>query len=143
MTIFECTEIKYKKKKVIEGSKFNDPESIANFIKNSLGLFPIEKLWVFGLDNRNRLIAFFEAASGGTSSAAFNAGEVAKKLLLMNCSCFIVAHNHPGGSLVFSPEDRAMTKNLKAGLKLLDVNLIDHVLVTEDGFLSMSSSCGI
>jgi len=52
----------------------------------------------------------------------------------------IVAHNHPSGNLTPSPEDRAVTRRLKEAGALIGVNLLDHLILTRDGYYSFSES---
>jgi DNA repair protein RadC len=50
----------------------------------------------------------------------------------------IISHNHPSGNLKPSPQDEQLTAKLKNGAKLLDIKLLDHLIITSEGYLSFA-----
>jgi DNA repair protein RadC len=61
---------------------------------------------------------------------------IAKYAIDCLASGVILAHNHPSGNLKPSNEDLAITKRIKEGLKTLDIQVLDHIILTSDGYLS-------
>ena len=59
--------------------------------------------------------------------------------LKLSASAIIVAHNHPSGSVAPSPADLRLTERLRRALELLDIELLDHLIVGQGGYLSMAS----
>ena len=64
--------------------------------------------------------------------------EIAKKALLGNASGVVLSHNHPAGTLVASNSDKSITNDVVQALKVLDIRVLDHVIITENGWLSFS-----
>ena len=96
-----------------------------------------EHFWVFHLDVRNR-IKLIELVSLGTlNSSLVHPREVFTRAVGERSAQIIVAHNHPSGEHTPSDDDIGLTKRLaKAGI-LLGIELIDHLVVTEEGYTSM------
>jgi DNA repair protein RadC len=62
--------------------------------------------------------------------------EVFRGAIVATCASVILAHNHPSGNLDPSNEDISITKRLSEAGKILDINVIDHLIFTDDGFTS-------
>lgn len=136
MYIRELTP-KYKKKRVPDGtlpeSFVNSPAKAGAFFVKLLGDEPVERMIALYLDAKMAPISFQYLAHGTVDQAAVYPGEIAKGALLANASGVVIAHNHPSGSLEFSPQDLALTKRVEAALKTVDLQLHDHILVGESG----------
>lgn len=97
-----------------------------------------EYLYVLLLNTRNRLLtAPIEVYHGSLSSAVIRAGEVFRDAVRFNAASILVAHNHPSGDPDPSPEDIAITRILRETGKLLDVELIDHLILGHQRFISL------
>lgn len=97
-----------------------------------------EFFWLLLLDNGNYVLGMSEIGSGNTTGVCVNFKEIFQLAILCNASGIIVAHNHPSGKLTVSDSDIQVTKKLKASTKLLDISLLDHLIITSEGFLSLS-----
>ncbi len=75
-------------------------------------------------------------AAGGQSYAPVDPKILFRRLLLAEASSFVVSHNHPGATPEPSPEDRAMTEKLGQAGKLLELTLLDHIILTNTGYIS-------
>ena len=73
---------------------------------------------------------------GGITGTVVDIRMVLKEALLANATNIALAHNHPSGNLRPSREDDRLTDKVKQAAKLLDITLIDHVIVTNDGYYS-------
>ena len=74
---------------------------------------------------------------GGWDTTIIDIKPILKKALINTATRIIVAHNHPSGSLKFSKEDKETTRKLREGCKAIGMELLDHVLISEEGFESM------
>lgn len=97
-----------------------------------------EHLVVLALDGQMKLRAIHEAAIGSSSSTSQTMNHLVKVATLTSSSAVIMVHNHPSGDPRPSPEDIAMTKQVKSGLECLGIVLMDHVIVAEEGATSMA-----
>ena len=97
-----------------------------------------EFFWLLLLDNGNCVLGMSEIGSGNTTGVCVNFKEIFQLAILCNASGIIVAHNHPSGKLAVSDSDIQVTKKLKASAKLLDISLLDHLIITSEGSLSLS-----
>jgi DNA repair protein RadC len=81
------------------------------------------------LDTRHQLLEFRELFQGTIDAANVHPREVGRITLQKNAAAVIVAHNHPSGNAEPSQSDIAITGQLKAALKLMDIRLLDHFIV--------------
>lgn len=110
-------------------SAFTSPQSVAQFLKLSLGKENREHFEVLFLDQQHRLIQSERLFSGTLNETSVHPRIVASRALALHSAAVIVAHNHPAGSSDPSQADIAMTSRLKAALDLLDIRLLDHFIV--------------
>jgi DNA repair protein RadC len=106
----------------------NDIDSIASiFLENSA----IERFIVIGLNTANcpNVVHCFE---GTVDQCAAYPQTIFKVLLLSNCNSYIIAHNHPCNTMSASSADKNFTEHIKNGGKLLDLQLLDHVIYNSD-----------
>jgi len=85
------------------------------------------------LDVKNKVIGIHTVSIGTLNCSLVSAREVFKAAILANAASIIIAHNHPSGDTTPSPEDFQVTETLKKAGKLLDIEVLDHVIVGEDG----------
>lgn len=115
----------------------SSPEDAANLILYEMGGLDHEEIWTLLLDTRNKLIEIKHVYVGSLNSAFARSAELFKPAILGNAAGMIMAHNHPSGDASPSPEDIAMTRNLAQAGKLLDIDLIDHLIIAADQFTSL------
>lgn len=97
-----------------------------------------EMFWVLTLTNSNRLISISQTAVGNSLGVIMSIKEILQIALKANSSRIIVAHSHPSGNLEISKQDRRSTKKLYQASKLLDIELLDHLIITSESFLSFA-----
>lgn len=98
-----------------------------------------ESLFLIMLDRGNRTIGVAEISKGGVSGTVIDVRIIAKYVIDTMASGCILFHNHPSGDAQPSEQDRNVTNKVKDALKLFDVSLLDHVIVTSDnGFFSFA-----
>jgi DNA repair protein RadC len=89
----------------------------------------VEQFKVVLMNKAHRVLGIYELSSGGIS------GTVADPKLVC---CLILSHNHPSGNLKPSHADEALTRKIYEAGKLLDIQVIDHVIVTSEGYYSFA-----
>ncbi len=89
------------------------------------------------LDMYNRVIATPTIYKGTLNGVVFRPAEVFREAIRHNSPAFILAHNHPAGDPSPSPEDIELTRAVIAAGKLLDIQLLDHLIIAEQGWRSL------
>lgn len=97
-----------------------------------------ESFCVLALNRANKIVAYRFIATGGTSAVIVDVKTIFQMALLTNASALIVSHNHPSGQLKPSGSDLSITKKLKSAGTFLDLPILDHVIVTKDGYCSFA-----
>ncbi|BAI80045.1 DNA repair protein RadC [Deferribacter desulfuricans SSM1] len=114
----------------------NSPTAVFKFLKFEVGFDDVEKLIAVFLDSKGRIKEYKVLSSGSVNESYFPPKELAKQALVRDAVAVILAHNHPSGNLKPSQSDIRYTKNVKNALELVDIALVDHIIVTKNGFLS-------
>ena len=114
------------------------PEDAARFLKARLLDLPPEVFCCLFLDTRHRLIRYEELFRGTIDGATVYPREVVKRALAHNASAVILGHNHPSGVSEPSEADRNITLKLAKALALVEVRLLDHVVVSRGGHVSLA-----
>ena len=89
------------------------------------------------LDTRNRVIDIASVYRGSLNSSQVRVGELFKTAIRRNCAALIVVHNHPSGDPAPSPDDIAITRALVQAGKLLDVEVLDHLVIGRGRYVSL------
>ena len=115
-------------------------KSAYDLVKNDVELFDREKFLTIYLNRKNNIIGVNESAWGSLSSAPVYNREVYKGALLCQASALIFVHNHPSGDYTPSPTDRRLTKDLIKAGKMLNINILDHIIIGDYGYFSFGDS---
>ena len=107
---------------------------IKQFYFDDIDIF--ESFFILCLNRNNQTIAYAKISQGGVNGTVVDIKLIAKYAIDCLASGVILAHNHPSGNLKASNEDLAITKKVKEGLKILDIQVLDHIILTSDGYLS-------
>jgi DNA repair protein RadC len=114
-----------------------EPEAVWTWARHRLGWLEHEELWLLALDGRNRLRAARRIGMGGLHGLCVSVRDVLRTALREGASGFIVVHNHPSGDPTPSVEDVELTQMLERAARAIDTPLVDHVVVTVDGYASI------
>ena len=98
-----------------------------------------EKFEVLVFDTSMRFIRSETIAAGSVSSTALDIATLFRVVFLCAGNNFIVAHNHPSGTLSPSAEDIQVTKHISDCAKMLRLNFLDHIIYSETGYLSLKT----
>jgi DNA repair protein RadC len=97
-----------------------------------------EQFKVIYLNRANKVLCIYELSTGGICGTIVDPKLLFAAALKVTAISIIVAHNHPSGALRPSPADVAMTQKIKLGGEILDIKLIDHLILTPEGYLSFA-----
>lgn len=99
-----------------------------------------EYFWVLLLTKSNRVLGFSQIGMGDASSVVVNTKEIFQLALKTNACGLILCHNHPSGNLTSSKPDRTLTEKIKITGRLFSIDLVDHIIITSEGFYSLADN---
>lgn len=114
---------------------------VAEFIRNTIGKNEVElqeQFIVLYLSQANRVIGYYKHSKGSINATVADTRIILGTALKCACVAMIVAHNHPSGNLKPSKADEDLTRKLKESSALMDIKLLDHLIITKDGYLSFA-----
>ena len=107
----------------------HSPQDVANLLMAEMAFLDQEHFRVLLLNTKNQVLAISEVYKGNVSSAMVRAAEVFQEAVRSNCPAVILVHNHPSGDPTPSPEDVQVTRQLVEAGRLLDIEVLDHVVI--------------
>ncbi|MBN1815030.1 MAG: DNA repair protein RadC, partial [Anaerolineae bacterium] len=113
------------------------PADVAQLMVAEMAHLEQEHFRVLYLDTRNRLLGSETVYVGSLNASHIRVGEIFRDAVKRNCAAIIVVHNHPSGDPAPSPEDVAVTRQLVAAGKLLDIEVLDHLVIGQQRFVSL------
>jgi DNA repair protein RadC len=122
-----------------ERPSLGNPRDSGDFLSARLRHLPYEVFGCLYLDNRHRVLAFEELFRGTVNGASVHPREVVRACLQHNACAVIFAHNHPSGMAEPSAADRAITRELRQALQLVDVRVLDHLVIGAGAPVSMAA----
>ena len=140
--LFEVNEVKltYKtKQKVSERPKVLSSESVHKVLLNCYDTDTIELRECFKvllLNRANRVLGVFNVSEVGISETVVDIRLVLQSAILSNASGIIVSHNHPSGEIQPSKQDDMITNRIKSACELMNINLLDHIIITSESYYS-------
>jgi DNA repair protein RadC len=90
------------------------------------------------LNRANKVLGISVLSQGGVSGTVMDVKLIFQNALKANASSIILCHNHPSGNINPSNADISITQKIKDGAALLDISLLDHLILTDDSYLSFS-----
>ena len=118
--------------------RVHDAADVWRWARGRLAALEHEELWVLALDGANRLRAARRVAMGGLHGMHVGTRDPLRCALREGASAFVLVHNHPSGDATPSPEDVAFTTRVSEGGDLVGAPLVDHVVVTRGGYVSLA-----
>jgi len=117
------------------------PASAAEYLRAEIGSHDREVFKILLLDNSNRVRDIITLFEGTIDQTVVHPREVVAAALKAGASRMVLAHNHPGGTLAPSAQDRALTRRLKEACRLVGVEVLDHIIVSDrKGYYSMKEN---
>jgi len=123
-----------------ERDVFHSPDAVKDYLRLQAQGLTHEVFSILYLDAQNRLIDYEQLFRGTLTQTSVYPREVVKQALGRNAASVILHHNHPSGVCSPSRGDEALTQSLKAALALIDVRVLDHIITSDEGALSMAQN---
>src|SRR5437762_6907010 len=117
--------------------KISTPAEAANLVMLDLAYLDSEQMRILLLDSKSQLVEKASLYQGTANSSVLRAAEVFRLAIIRNCPGLILCHNHPSGDPTPSPEDIEATKQLVAAGRILDIELVDHIIIGHQRFVSL------
>jgi DNA repair protein RadC len=120
-----------------ERPQVRSPADAAHLVMSEMGFLEQEELRVMLLDTKNHVLETPTLYRGSLNTSLIRVGELFRAAVRANCASIIVVHNHPSGDPSPSPEDVAVTKQIVEAGQLLDVEVLDHLIIGGQRFVSL------
>jgi DNA repair protein RadC len=137
-TLYELrkNQTDFPKTKII--NSFTSTEFIRQFYSDDIEIY--ESFFLLLLNNQNQTLGYAKISQGGITGTVVDVRIVAKYVVDSLATGIILAHNHPSGNLTPSSQDIDITKKIKEAMKLFDVTVLDHIILTVDNFYSFADN---
>lgn len=122
----------------LEKTIVRSSRDIAAYLQTTLKDFSYEVFAVVFLNRANKINHFEIISKGGITGTVADPRVILKKALEEDATAIVLCHNHPSGNLKPSRADEELTKKIKEAAAYFDIKIIDHIIVSEDGFYSFA-----
>ena len=123
---------------ILEKSALRDSSEVASFMHATLKDQQHELFAVIFLNQANKVNHFEIISQGGITATVADPRIILKKALEKNAVSLILCHNHPSGSLKPSRADEELTRKIKEAARFFDIKVLDHLIVSEEGYYSFA-----
>jgi DNA repair protein RadC len=113
------------------------PADIAQVLMAEMSHLDQEQLRTVLLDTKNRIQTIHTVYIGSLNASMVRVGEVFKEAIRRNSAAILVSHNHPSGDATPSPEDVLVTREIGRAGKMLDIDVLDHLVIGNGRYVSM------
>jgi DNA repair protein RadC len=118
--------------------KITSSQAVFELMQPIIGDLSHEEFWIIFLNNSNKVIAKQQLSKGGLTGTLVDTRIIFKKAVEVLATGIIVCHNHPSGKLNPSSSDKNITKKIKEAGRVMDINLVDHLIITEKAYFSFA-----
>src|SRR5947209_16501414 len=119
--------------------KISTPAEAANLVTLDRAYLDTEQMRILLLDSKSQLVEKISSYQGTANSSVLRAAEVFRPAIIRNCPGLILCHNHPSGDPTPSPEDITSTRQLVEAGRILDIELVDHIIIGHHRFVSLKA----
>ncbi|OJW81776.1 MAG: DNA repair protein [Bacteroidetes bacterium 46-16] len=130
------TKIKASQRPKVTSSKEVYNVLLQSWDKNKIEF--VEQFKILLLNRCGRILGIVEVSTGGIAGTVADPKVIFSAALKANASSLILAHNHPSGNIKPSEADKYLTRKIKEVGKLLDISVLDHIIVTTEGYCSLA-----
>ena len=113
----------------LEPTVIRHPSDTLPILEAELSELAYERFVALALSSKNHVIAVLPVSSGSLNASIVHPRELFQRAILANSAALILAHNHPSGDPLPSPEDIALTRKLVEAGEILDIPVLDHVIL--------------
>jgi len=136
LKLFQAISERYAKEKIPLKISINSPKEVVNYLREKLGREKKEHFMILSLDSRNHLINANNVSIGTLNANLVHPREVFAEAIKNKAVSVILVHNHPSEDSEPSEDDLKITKRIVEAGKILGIEIVDHIIVTKNGFLS-------
>ena len=129
---------RYLIRKANHSDQITSPEAAGEYLLPYFFYEQEEHIYGLFLDNRSHILACEELSKGVVNAAEIGVRALINRAVELKCCYIILAHNHPSGVIMPSAEDEFATLQLRQALNGVGVSLIDHLIIADDSYMSMS-----
>ncbi len=122
----------------LKREKISSSKDAFDILQPIIGDHTFEEFWVLFLSRSNQILSKEKISQGGITGTVVDSRLIFKHALELNAVSIIISHNHPSGNLQPSKADLQLTQEIKDGGKLLNINLIDHLIITQTSYFSFA-----
>jgi DNA repair protein RadC len=119
------------------GWSLRSPRDVYDQLGVEMAALEREELRVLLLNTKNRVLRVVTSYAGNVSASLVRVGELFRDAVRQDCSGIVLVHNHPSGDPTPSPDDLHLTAEALAAGRLLDIDLLDHVVIASGGYVSL------
>ena len=123
-----------------ELKKITSSKMVFEIMQPIIGELPHEEFWILYLNNSNKVIHKSQLSKGGLTGTVVDVRLIFKIAFEYNAISIILTHNHPSGKLLASDADIQITKKIKEASKHLEINVLDHIIITENCYYSFNDN---
>ena len=118
--------------------KISDSNGAYGILAPKLAHLEHEEFWLLYLNNANRVILESQISRGGLTGTLVDVRLILREALELRAVGLILAHNHPSGNLTPSEADKEITRKICRGAKLMDIKVLDHLIIAQQGYFSFA-----
>ncbi len=115
-------------------------EDIGNYMQTRYYALNRESFSLLCLNRLGKVISFEEIVGGNIDAVGVSIRTILEKVLKSEATAVVIAHNHPSGIALPSKEDVELTKTIKNALSVISVNLVDHIIIADNDYVSMAQT---
>jgi len=140
ISIVSAMELGKRRKvsEILEKKQVGSSKDIFELFVSVIGDLPHEEFWVVFLNRSNKIMSKMKLSQGGVSGTVIDNRIILKNALDRLASGIIICHNHPSGNKQPSTSDLEITKKLTEAGKLMEINVLDHIIISNNSFFSFA-----
>jgi len=120
--------------------KINSSKNAFELLQPIMGELPHEEFWIVYVNNSNKVMRTSRLSKGGITGTLVDVRLVMKQALELGAVALVLAHNHPSGTLKPSEADKEITSKLKIAAEAMDIKVLDHLIITQQGYYSFADN---
>lgn len=120
-----------------EKYRISTPEDAAKLVMVEMTYLDHEQMRVIALDTKNKVVENISLYRGTVNSSVLRIAEIFRPAITRNCPSILVCHNHPSGDPTPSPEDIEITRQLVKAGKMLEIEVVDHLVIGNHKYTSL------
>ena len=134
------THLDVYKRQAITLDKITSSNVVFEILQPLIGELPHAEFWVLYLNNSNKVLHKAQLLNGGITGTVVDSRILFKTALEYNAPQLILTPHHPSGKLQASDAEKEVTKKLKLAGQQMDIFVLDHIIITENGYYSVNDN---